>query len=62
MVKMDTEKRLNAYLQELAAQRGLLGDRALDLAAMLAEARERIAELEKEAAELKGHEPLREVK
>lgn len=60
---MDHIKQLNVYLQELAHQRSLLGDRALNLAVQLAEAQERIAQLEQENTELKkGTVSLREVK
>ena len=54
---MEREKLLNSIIQELAAQRSLLGDRALNLAGELAEARERITELEKENTDLKREHP-----
>jgi hypothetical protein len=41
------ETELNAIIQELALQRNAMGDRALNLAAQLALAQARIAELEK---------------
>jgi flagellar motility protein MotE (MotC chaperone) len=50
-------EQLRAMAQELAAQRNLMGDRALNLARELAEKNERIAELEKENAELKKGAP-----
>lgn len=57
-----TDLELNAVIQELVIQRNSFGDRALSLAAQLAPAQARIAELEKENAELKRESPLREVK
>jgi hypothetical protein len=41
-----TNEQLNAALQELAAQRNLMAERAVNLAAMLAEAQEKVKELQ----------------
>ena len=59
---MTPDEKLNAFLQELAHQRNLMGDRALNLAAQLAEAKQRIEELEQDNAELRKREPPRVVK
>ena len=50
MVNM-TETAFNAVIQELALQRNAIGDRALNLAAQLAEAQAKIADLEKKIAD-----------
>jgi hypothetical protein len=49
-----SENVMNAYLQEMSAQRGLLADRAVNLAGQLAEALARIAELEAQNELLRG--------
>jgi hypothetical protein len=45
-----TDQEMNAIIQELSIQRNSMGDRAASLAAELAKANTRIAELEKDKA------------
>lgn len=51
----------DAIIQELVAQRGLLGDRAALLAAALADANAQVAELSKRIAELEKKPELKAV-
>lgn len=48
----ETDIRINATLQEIAAQRSILGDRGANLAAELAALKAENAELKKKLAEL----------
>lgn len=44
----------SAYLQEIVLQREMMGERAINLAGQLAEAKEKIAQLEAELAVARG--------
>ena len=55
---MTNEERMNVAIQELATQRNLIGERAANLAIMLAEAQGKVKELEDKLVALaKGEAP-----